>query len=261
MFLHAYLTNGFIEWAEFFLETFKFHHGESIPVILTTRDLTYNQIESLHDIYGNLLIENEELPMKRLCKEANVSYKQMMKFKRETETHHVTMKNRVWKLLISADDRYKSVGDVMKRNQHEDFMLHYDIDMYFRDRLDGLFKIMKENDISLRFRLKSKLNRKILGSVLGFKVSSKSIAFMDQWAKHVDAIKPAERPLGYGQTSCYYAFKDMEDQCKWGYIPGKYANSTPDPNYIVWAANTNKGKTANLKFFRKDFERLKKKGR
>ena len=257
MIIHAYLTDGFYPWGEFFLESLRYFH-KNIPVILSTRNLNNEQITNLES-YGSVNVENEDLSYKKLAKRANITLDELHKHKNQIENVHITQESKVWKLMIAADDRVKSVYETLKgldgKSEH---MFHIDIDMYFRARLDDMFNIIRANDISTRFRLKSKhLNRKILISVLGFKINDKSFKFMEEWINFIDNVKPYNRPIGYGQTSCYYAYQKLiNTNTRWGNIPQIYASPMMRTTDKIWAANTTKGKTENLKIFREDFEKI-----
>jgi len=255
MILHSYLTDGFYPWAEFYLESLRRWHP-NIPVLLSTRNLKPEQIRKLESVH-NVTVENEDLTYEKLAKRANLDLNQMMKLKNEVETVHVTDKNKIWKLMIAADDRVKCMVDVVKRMEGQvDYVLHTDIDMYFRSKLDDLFDIASTHDVSLRFRLKSKESRKILISVQAYKPCQSSYDFLDRWVKYIDDITPPKRPLGYGQTSCYYAYRDFVNKIDWGKIPARFATAQWGEKDVIWAANTMKGKTENLKTFRQDFIKI-----
>lgn len=255
--VHSYLTDGFYPWAEFFLETLFYHHP-NINVFLSTRNLNDNQIEKLMSYGDNIIVENDMLSIKSLAKKYNINVDKLKRFKKQIETNCVNKNNKIWKLLISGDDRIKSVYDVIKRSPKDSFILHSDIDMYIRQPLDELFKIVQNNEISMRFRLNSKTNRKVLGSLQSFKVCDKSINFMERWIYHIDKIPLEKRPLGYGQTSCYLAYKDLADKIKWGDFPVKFASPHNRDDDVIRSGNTKQGKTKNLAMYRKDFNKIKK---
>jgi len=256
MIIQAYLTDGFFPWAEFWLESLR-HFHPNIPVILSTRNLTNEQIAQLESV-NNVTVQNEELTYAKLAKLANLDINKMMDFKKQVETVHVTNENKIWKLMISADDRVKSVYKVLKQVRDQtDFLMHIDIDMYFRKPLHDLFDIITAHVVSMRFRLHSKENRKVLGSLQGFKLCDKTFKFMETWIKYIDNVKPVNRPLGYGQTSCYYAYRELINEIKWGKIPPKFATAQMPDHGVIWAANTLKGKTENLRLFREDFNLIK----
>jgi len=257
MILHSYLTNGFFPWAKIFLESYKYHNGEDHKVILSTRDLTDIQVAELYSLYGNLQVENSSFSIEDMAKKANVSTKVLLKYKKQVEEEHVTMKNKVWKLMIAADDRVKSVYNTMKSNMDEDYMFHSDIDMYIRAPLDELFEHIKKHDITIKLRLKSKLNRKTMIGVQGYKISKTTLAFLNYWIAKVEKVSPKDRPLGYGQTACYYAYEKFKSRVVWGNIKRRFIAPQMLETDIIWSANTPNGKTENLKLCYKDFEEIK----
>jgi len=259
MIIHSYLTNGFYPWAELFLESLEFHHGTEHKVVLSTRDLTKEQIENLITLYPNIEIRNEALDIESMSLKSNIPIEKLIKYKNEIESKCVFGPNVIWKQFISVEDRYKkSIIDVMNDYQHEDFMLHIDIDMYVRQPLDDLFEIIRNNDISIKFRLNSKDNRKVLGSLIGFRLEKKTLEFMNKWIYYIDKIPINEKPIGYGQTSFYYAYRDMKDNFDWGQFPTKFSSPHLRDNDVIRSGNTKYGKTKNLKMYREDFKCKKK---
>jgi len=257
MLIHSYLTDGFFEWGKFLLTTFKAFHGEKLKFVLTTRNLNESQIEELQKIYHNLVIINEEIDMHELCRKSGIPISKLRNFKKEIETDHIKNRGtRIWKQFISVEDRYRnSIYQVMQLNPKSRFMLHMDVDMYIRGELTELFDLIRKNDISIRFRLGSKENRKVQGGIIGFKLGQPVYEFMHKWIQHIDAIDIKNKPIGYGQTSFYLAYRDMERRFKWGDVPLKFISAHMRPDDIIWSANTPKGKVENLRICREDFER------
>lgn len=257
MIIHSYLSNGFFPWAKIFLESYRFHNGSDNLVVLSTRGLNENQEKELYELYDNLIIKNQEYNIRIMAKKAGISQKILEKYKNEVETKCVTPKNKVWKLMIAADDRVKSIYDVMKEYRNEDFMFHSDIDMYIRSPLTELFEEIKKHDISIKLRLKSKLNRKTMIGIQGYRLCRKTLRFMERWIKYIDDVKPKDRPLGYGQTSCYYAYEDFKDKVTWWSPPRRFIAPQMYDTDKIWSGNTKRGKTKNLEICYKDFEEMK----
>jgi len=257
MLVHAYFTNGFFPWAKLFLESFKFHNGEEMKVVLSTRELTDGEVEELYGLYKNLVVQNNSFDFEMMAKTAGVSVKKLLKLKSEIELNHVTEKNKVWKLMIAADDRVKSTFGVMKEYQDEGFMFHSDIDMYIRAPLTELFDEIKKHDISIRLRLHSKLNRKTMIGIQGYRLCKRTFKYLQKWIKYIDDVAPKDRPLGYGQTSSYYAYLDVIDYVDWWSVPRRFAAPQMYDGDIIWAGNTPKGKVKNLELCRNDFDKIK----
>lgn len=257
MIIHSYLTDGFFPWAKIFLESYGFHNGSDNLVVLSTRGLTTDQISELYDLYDNLVVKNKDYDMKKFAKRAGVPQKILKEYKRQVEEECVTQKNKVWKLMIAADERVKSTYEVMKEYQDEDFMFHSDIDMYIRSPLTELFDTIKKHDISIRLRLHSKLNRKTMIGIQGYRLCNTTINFVRRWIKYVDDKAPKDRPLGYGQTACYYAYMDFKDKVKWWSVPRRFIAPQMYDTDIIWSGNTKKGKVKNLELCYKDFKEMK----
>lgn len=259
MIIHSYFTDGFFPWAKLFVESFKFHNGEKTPIILCTRNLNNEQIGELYDLHSNIKVHNEHIDLKDLAKSLGVKHKSLLKHKRQIEKDHITSASLMWKQFTSADQRIRTIYDVMKEYEGKTkFMLHWDIDMYIRGNLKDLYKIVKEHDISIRFRDKSKESRKVMGGLIGFKVDKHVFKFMKRWIKYLDDVPIPKRKIGYGQTSFYYAYRDLKDDYNWGHIPLNYISPSMRDKDKVWSANTKAGKTENLKKCRRDFKKCKK---
>lgn len=260
MIIHSYLTNGFYPWAKIFIKSFRLHNGSNVKIVLTTRDLNEKQVNTLVGMEENIEVRNAPLDWQRMSDLSGVPIKQLKGFKKQVEEKHVTPASVIWKQFISVEDRYRnSIKEIMDDYREEDFLLHSDIDMYVRGSLDKLFSLIMSNDVSVRFRLNSADNRKVLGNLIGFKLGGKCDKFMERWIHHIDAIPIKEKPIGYGQTSFYYAYLGTKDIYSWGDIPAKFTSPKMAKNAVVWAANNSKGKTHNLKVCREDMKKAREK--
>lgn len=257
MILHAYLTDGYYDWAELFLKSLKYHHGEKFKVILSSRELDEKRIDNLYSLYRNLRIVNKEFDVISMAKRTKLEAKELLEFKKQIETTHVNLKNNVWKTLIADDDRIKEILQVMKDNINEKFMIHFDIDMYFKKPIDELVSIVENNDISIRLRLQSKLNRKTMIGVQGYKLSPLTIEFVENWIENIDMVPVYDRGLGHGQGACYYSYMKFKDKLSWGTIHPRFISPRMLPTDVIWSANTKRGKEKTIKLFNDDFEEMK----
>jgi len=258
--IHTYLTDGMLNWGPVFLDSYKKHNGENVPIIISTRDLKNKQIKRLYNHYSNLEIRNKNIDYNYLSKRMGLPTSQIKQYKKEIEHGNVNKNNKIWKQYISVEDRYRdSIVDVMDDyiGTEHSHMMHIDIDMYFRDSLQELFEIIENNDISIKFRIKEKKkkfqndNRKVLGSIIGFKLDERVREFMEVWRKHIDNLHLTEKKKGYGQASFYYAYLDTKDKYKWGQIGKHYATPNQQKNAIIWAGNRGE-KDKNLNIFKED---------
>ena len=262
MLIHTYFTDGFFNFGQIFIESFKDLHGEEMPMVVTTRNLNNKQIRILRSLYKNLVIINEKIDMNYVSKRTRKDIKVLERYKQEIEFQHVSRRkgNVVWKQYISVEDRYRnSILEAMKYKGDEKYMMHIDSDSYIRKSLDPIFKIIEANDVTLIFRLdRPKLNRKIFGSLVGLRLGAKANLFMNTWVKHIDDKHLREKPIGYGQTSCYLAYEELKNSnIKWGTIPKRWVKSDLNKQSLIWSGNNSRGKTKTLNIFERDFRRKK----
>jgi hypothetical protein len=248
MIIHAYFTDGYYPWAEFFTRTLKHSNGEDNKLILSTRNLQEGKINKLQNIYKNIEVINKDLDYAQLAKRAGINESVLMAYKKETEITKVSMTNKVWKLMIAAEDRMKEVRSVHNSLPEGECFLHLDIDTYIRKPLDPLFELIRSHDFTTKFRVEKQVkrhgqikfeNKAILISVQGYTVNEKSAKFLDKWIKHLTKVKAPNRLKGFGQTSCYYAYLDMKNELSWGDISGRgfLASVGGNKNVILWGAN------------------------
>jgi len=260
MLIHTYFTDGFYGFGKLFIESFKKIHGEKDTIIATTRDLNDRNISNLEKIYKNLIVLNKNIDMSNLSKKSGFSVGKLKKLKKEIEFYkvHGAKENVLWKQFISVEDRYRnSIMEAMEYNHGEKHMMHIDADSYIRKPLYPLFDIIENNDVSLIFRLYRKKDvKKIFGTLSGYAINSKSKMFMNKWKEVIDRIPLKNKPRGYGQSSCYYAYNELKDQnIKWGEIKEKYVSSHLKDDLLIWSGNHSRGKTKTIELFEKDFNK------
>jgi hypothetical protein len=243
-----------------FLESFKFHHGDKMLIILSGRELKTENIRQLNSLYSNLKVINKKFDVDRMAETCKLSKEVLLKYKYQVEHSHVTENNKVWKNIIADDDRIKEIYQVIEKNLSQKYLLHFDIDMYFRENLDGLFELVKDNDISIRLRLKSKPTRKTMIGVQGYKLKPSILRFMKEWIKNIDSTPVYLRPAGHGQAACFLAYNKFKGNLKWGSVPPRFISPRMLETDAVWSANTVKGKEKTLKLFYKDFNNIKNRG-
>ena len=232
MIINAYFTNGYLGWGRLFLESFAYHNGQEKKMILNTRNLTKKEINGLYPLYKNLEVRNTDFNFKQMAKRAGVSVQTLINYKRVVESNKVHKDNRVWKLMVAGDDRIKTIYGILNEMDEGDCLVHFDIDTYVQGNLDKLFEISRNNYFTSIFRIDKQIkrrgkvfreNRAILICVMGFTIGKYSKEFVKRWIHYIDKVPPVKRQKGYGQTSCYYAYKDMNKKykdIKWGQVRG-----------------------------------------
>jgi hypothetical protein len=199
-----------------------------------------------------------------MAKRAGIKESVLMSYKKETETVKVNDNIVVWKLMIAAEDRLKEIREILNECPDGELILHLDIDTYVRHSVEPIFDVIRENDFTTRWRMEKQIkrhgyvireNKATLISVQGYNVNDKSKKFLDRWMEHLVKVAPSNRPKGFGQTTCYYAYKDFIDELKWGNIGAPFLSPAGgSPNNILWGANKG-SKSDTLKKYREDFQR------
>jgi len=260
MLIHTYFTDGFYRFGKIFIESFKSIHGEENPIIATTRNLNDKQILRLERIYKNIIVLNQKIDMKWLSERSGYSVNQLLKFKHDVEFHKITdgHSNVIWKQYISVEDRYRnSILEAYDYNHGEKYMMHIDADSYIRKPLDPLFEVIKNNDVSLILRLdRPKDMKKVFGTLSGYTINKRSKGFLHLWKEHIDSIPLRNKPQGFGQTSCYYAYRDLKNSnIKWGKINKEWVKSNLEDKLLIWSGNHGRGKTKTFHIFEKEFRK------
>jgi hypothetical protein len=250
MVIHSYLTDGFFSFGKSLLLSFKRHHGEEIPFLLSTRNLSKAQIDELHRCYKRLFIFNAEIDMVWLSKETGIDIKTLLKYKWQVENIYVKPESTIWKQFISVEDRYKNAV-YEAYNMAPNFLIHMDVDSLINRPLDPLFDIVKDHDVSAIFRLGHHLDRmKVFGCLMGFRVGQPAYTFLETWRKNIDAISLVRKPRGYGQTSFYHTYQELKGSgISWGRIPRSFVQPGAASNALILQGNNGKSKSAASKDF------------
>lgn len=237
MLIHSYMTDGFFDFGKALLFSFKHFHGESMPFLFTTRNLSEQQIDELYSLYDNLIVHNAEIDMQALSERTGISVQLLNKHKWQVENVYVKRESVIWKQFISVEDRYReSLQDAF--NICGDVFIHLDADSLIVHSLDQLFKIVEYNDVSLVFRPNHALRFKIFGCLMGFKFGSNAYDFLKIWEKHIDAIPLVKKPRGYGQASCWMAYDELKDSnIKWGKIPNHFVHPRQNARALILQGN------------------------
>lgn len=211
MIFHVTFTDGYFKYAELFLQSLRRVHGTEFKVVLTTTDLSADQMEQLVSIYDNLVIHNKPFNYGPICKALNRTEERIKKIKSLVEHDHARhwkyLRTR-WKMHVAAENRVKiDIPFVMEQYKSEDLIVHFDVDMCIMKPLDPLFKIMSQHDFTVMYRPSRKLDwQRIWMCVMGIKTNGRASFFMKQWGYELDKIPLEDKPFAYGQTSCYNVY-------------------------------------------------------
>ena len=94
----------------------------------------------------------------------------------------------------------------------------------------------------------------IICCIQGYKIGHPSKYFLDRWMYYIDRISPIYRPRGFGQITCYEAFKELNDLLYWGIIPPNEYSLSGQGDCVLWGANKG-SKDENLNRFKQDFKK------
>lgn len=262
--VHSYLSDGMFELGKVFTKSIANVSGDKFSLFLTTRGLTQDQCDELFELHPDIAIDNNEYDFELMAEYAGVSIDQLLQYKKEVESRYVTKNNKVWKLMVAADDRPKSLAGLLF---NDDFdvdvpVLHFDIDTLFRKDIYPLVDDAISHDCCLLYRPDHpNVKARITISTMTFIANQNTFDFFDRWFHYLDAVPPKDRPIGYGQTSCWLGFRDVQKNLnykklspKWGY-PGKKSNG---PNNFVWSGAVHKlAKDDCVKMFSSELEGIK----
>lgn len=237
--VHSFLTDGMFDWGILFLKSLKKFNNERYPVILSTRDLEEYQIKELEDIYCNLIVLNEPLKMNKMCREIDVPKHKMLKWKKEIESGNTDTMNFKWKLYMSVMERYRrSLKEIITKFDCKT-ILHFDIDTCIRGKIDELESLVKQYDVSLRFRNQDqRVKGRICGNLIGITINDRSVEFLNRWIQRINNMGIRHMPKGYGQISLYETYKDMENDITWGHIDNHIGIDREfDKHSLIWEGN------------------------
>jgi len=264
--INAYFTDGYIEWAKLFIKSYTYHNGEDDKMIICSRNLNSEQQVEIFGLRNNIEVRNINLDFNKLSKKAKVNKNQLLEFKKQVETVKVSGNNKVWKLMIAGDDRIKSIYNIMNNEIYEGSnLIHFDVDMYVTGKITKIIDIAENNDVSTIFRIEKQMRRRgkvfrehraVLINIQTYKINERSRKFVKRWIKYIDDIPPIKRPKGYGQTSYYYAWKDLNKEVDFGHIPREYQSFGSRKNSFLWTANMG-SKSERLKECQNHFKKIK----
>ena len=286
MIVHSYLTNGFFDMAKVFLRSLEVAEGmDNAPLVwLDTRGLEPPQVEELRRYYvtGKLYVNNSKIPMRQWAEEAEITLKELKEYKRQCEGRYVNNRNRVWKLMTAGDDRVQHLfkfawppagnpmTEVPRRangtyesgwKQRIEYIAHFDIDTLFRKPISSPAKeLMNHNDLWLKLRPNNEIVKaRITIDVILMRPTTQVGRFFNMWIHEIGKLRPRDRPIGWGQASCWYAFVKLRDRLSYNTLPlewGLPGRNKPDD--LIWTGNVHKlAKKDCVKLFNAEMKKWK----
>ena len=211
---HTFATQGYLHWAELYLESLRYVYGDNVHIRMDAINFDQDDIKMLKHIKSNLDIRNHIIDYKEEGKKLGIEHDVFQSWKNEVEKGCVTSNNYLFKIFISVNKRYRNMQFVIDEAKNKGFkyLLHSDIDAYFRKSLNGLFDIMYENDIGAYFRRSSKDTQKVLGAFLVFNLQRNCFPFINEWMHQIDSVPFQNRWRDFGQSVLWYAIINTKDK-------------------------------------------------
>lgn len=264
--VHSYLTDGFFDMACVFLESFSNYHVNE-KVVLTTRGLMQTQIEELQGLWKPLVIEEIPIDFEEMSERSGYSVGELLGFKDHIEREYISYGTRAWKLMIAGEDRIDRIYKILLSSYLADGriegMVHFDIDTLFRGNIHELIKLVASRDLGLKLRPNHKVVKaRITIDCMTINNNYRTREFFRTWLELVRKVHPKERPVGFGQTTCWGAYEHLKHgmdtqrlPLKFG-LPGRNANKD-----VIWCGNVHKLKKDDcVTMFRNEMRRLKEAG-
>jgi len=213
-----------------------------------------------------LFINNTPIDMGYWAQRLGITVKILKQYKHECESRFVSQRNKAWKLLTAGDDRIRALQDILFEpsqivkpewtNLNFNYIAHFDIDTLFRESL-GLIvpDMMKEADIWLKLRPNHNIVKaRITIDCIFVRATDGVFKFFQHWRNRINHVEPKERPVGFGQSSCWRAFEDTKDKMNYKTLPLSFGlPGRNKKNQIIWCGNINKlAKDDCVKLFKKE---------
>ncbi len=262
MLIHSFVTDGYCDFAFSMLKSFKAQHGDHIPFLLHTKDLSEEQILALKNTYKELTIKNSSIDWEWLTKQSGLTKKRLLVGKHQVEklgTRYMSREFYHWKHYISIYSRYRNaILDAFDFAGEGEHILHLDIDLYINRKIDTIFNLIKLADVTLLLRPGLTPEwRKMYGCIMGYTVNKASRKFMQGVRTHIDAVNYVNIPKGYGQIVFWRAYNDFkkDPEIKFAKIPVQWVHKGYGKNAFILSANNGSHKQITAKRYNRMAEK------
>ena len=257
MLIHSFVTDGYYSFAVTLLESFKAQHGDHIPFLLHTKDLSKQQISGLQNRYKELTIKNSKTDWEWLQTKSSMSKAKLLVGKQQVEqlgNRYMSKEFYHWKHYISIYSRYRdAIAEAFDFAGEGEHILHLDVDLYINKDITTIFNLIKLADVSLLLRPEYNPEwRKMYGCILGFTVNDKSREFMAGVRTHIHKEDFISIPKGYGQIVFWRAYNDFKKRkdIKFAKIPKTWIHKGFNKKAFILSANNGLKKSQTAKKFR-----------
>lgn len=266
IYVHTYLTDGFFEMTQVFLDSYE-ASGNPFPVAVDARGLSDEQELALCTHPSVWVVNSKPYDWADLERKTGTELSLLRRHKHQIEHIYVTPASRVWKLLFAGDDRVKAIRELLfcpERYQlfggmRPSGLLHFDADTLFRGDISDLQELLSEFEIGLKLRPSIKpIKARITIDCVAIKPTPNARRFLDDWINIIDSVPPAQRPVGFGQSSCWQAFELNRRNLNFSKLPERYGMPGQNAaNNVVWNGNKhNLAKGDCVKLFRNELKKM-----
>lgn len=213
---HTVVTEGYIAWAELYIEALRSIYGDDVPIRIDAFNISHESEKFLRKSHGNLDLHTTYETWEEISDNTNVNINKLLLWKEEIEHGRINDENFWYKIYITVNQRYRRmlhiVDDTIRKGY--DFLLHTDVDLYLRNRLDNFLENIYDSNIDFAayFRDTSKCIYKILGAFLVIRLNQNINIFMKEWMAQIDNYPYAKRWRGFGQSVIWYAYQNTKDK-------------------------------------------------
>ncbi len=212
--VQTFTTPGFVPWVETFLDSLSASQQDPVDVRLDAVNLSDEQMASLRNRYASLEIHNLAMDLAQVSADMGVPEETVKRWKAEIERGNASKENFPYKILISVNQRYRKMDQVIRESREKgyDLLVHCDADVLVRKPLaaGGLARHMANRDVGFYIH-SGQLNniqhhRKVFGAFLCFNLKRDIDPFVRAWMAEIDSIPFMERWKGFGQSVLWYAY-------------------------------------------------------
>jgi hypothetical protein len=259
----TYCTDTYYRWAVLFLKSWRKTNNNSEKIHINTLNFNDKKIDYLKSIYDNLIIENEVMTFKNVCKRLDIDEEEFEQRRILIREGDRTGINRHVISFFASDKRVKNIWKTVNSYKHEPYFIQCDIDLLFRYPIPLEKWKAKSEDAGLRFKLGRKFEcRKINIGFMFLKNNEKTVKLINDWRYFIDSEPLEDRTLtdknkiAWGQYPFYQAYMKNPDLECFNISDSFFDNKYREPSHI-WSANKRiKGnKTNTYLFFRSEYEK------
>ena len=236
----TYCTENYYRWAPLFLRSWKSVHGDSEKICVNGCNLDKTQITELKTLYSNLIVDNEKMDFKELCKKLNITLTEFEKCRIDVaEGFKASGGNSSHLMNFFADDhRIKRLYKTIVENPGEEYFWHFDVDVIFRGQI-----VPPDPDFAGKIQDVEEDCRKMPITVLFLRNVPAVVKMVKDWCDLIDSVPLESREItnpnkkAWGQYTFYHAYLKNKDNLSTIKLPLSYTDSSWLADSQIWSAN------------------------